>query len=80
METYKEKLIRFLLTISLGKYSPKLYHRGQAYASTWLSGILTVVLLTLVSIGSLSVLSQTLSRGLLADGDNAGHGASPIGQ
>ena len=61
MENSKEKLILFLSAISIGKYSPKLYHRGQAYSSTWLSGILTIVLLTLVSIGSISVLSQTFS-------------------
>ncbi len=52
-------LIRLL---SIGKYSSKLYHRGQAFHSTLLSGIFTIVSVLTVTVFACQILVSVFRK------------------
>ena len=44
-----DKIKDFLVIASLGKYQTQLFHNGKSYFSTFIGGILTLILVTLLS-------------------------------
>ena len=52
----------FLRRVSLGRYPMKLYHRGTAYYTTALGGVLTIIIVIALIVYSSILLADTFNR------------------
>ncbi|TNV78271.1 hypothetical protein FGO68_gene2304 [Halteria grandinella] len=60
--SFKDQAIRFIKSLSIGKYHTKLYHRGETYSSSVLGGIFTMVMIITLSIISFYLLDNALTE------------------